>query len=54
MHTLELKKNNSNISSKMVNKTVTVTVTDLTKMHGPHPMANWNTSEHRTASHHSK
>jgi len=53
MHILELKENNSNISSKMVNKTVMVTVHDLTKMHGPHQMANWNTSEHRTAGHHS-
>ena len=54
MHILQLKENTSNISSKMVNKTVTVTITDLTKLHGPHQMANWNTSEHWTASHHSK
>jgi len=36
-HILELKENNSNISSKMVNKTVAVTVTDLTKMHETPP-----------------
>jgi hypothetical protein len=54
MHILELKENNSNISSKTMNKTVMVTVTDLTKMHGPYQTANWNTTEHWTGSHHSK